>query len=180
MQHSIVKPGTEDAGKYRCLPIGGPSPNTQHPALKVWLHIYRQEIYLNHWPCRLPLDRRSQGCANNAQCDSYLLATGCPTHRQSPAMPWTPCCGLPPKEGTHLLGPQDSLRLSDPKALKWWCWCWWWLSERHGQGEAVPHSYLPWGRQCMDFSFDQNDGREFSLILFNFSKKCRLRESSSI
>lgn len=32
----------------------------------------------------------------------------------------------------------------------------------------------------LDLSFDENDGREFSLILFSFSKECRMRESSSI
>jgi len=39
---------------------------------------------------------------------------------------------------------------------------------------------FPGGDNVLDLSFDENDGREFSLILFSFSKECRMRESSSI
>lgn len=39
---------------------------------------------------------------------------------------------------------------------------------------------FPGGDNVLDLSCDENDGREFSLILFSFSKECRLRESSSI
>ena len=39
---------------------------------------------------------------------------------------------------------------------------------------------FPGGDNVLDLRFDENDGREFSLILFSFSKECRMRESSSI
>jgi len=32
---------------------------------------------------------------------------------------------------------------------------------------------FPGGDNVLDLSFDENDGREFSLILFSFSKECR-------
>ena len=39
---------------------------------------------------------------------------------------------------------------------------------------------FPGRDNVLDLSFDENDGRECSLILFSFSKECRLRESPSI
>ena len=36
------------------------------------------------------------------------------------------------------------------------------------------------GDNMLDLSFSENDSRDFSLILFSFSKECRLKESSSI
>ena len=45
---------------------------------------------------------------------------------------------------------------------------------------SLAPTFCPGGDNVLDLSFDENDGREFSLILFSFSKECRMRESSSI
>ena len=46
----------------------------------------------------------------------------------------------------------------------------WWCVHECEEGEAVPHSYCPWALHVLDLRSDENDGVEFSLILFSFPR----------